>query len=196
MSFKRMNSLLTLEKLAKLRAQANAAIAPDPMKDLNEMLGRAANDTQVTVDTFQAPHRQGFPNLQPSQEVNNHLTFDADGEHDMLLYNQLSAWNAANPRGIGAEPAALVGHPLAVGQKTIDVPQHEVPYSSAQVNDIYENTVSGTIDASATGFHDATVEVERQDCVYDGAMNELFNFEAYDAESALQDFQGSFVLDL
>ena len=59
---------MTKTKLAKLRAQANAAIAPDPLKELDELLGVAANDKQVTVEALAAPYRQGFPNLQPSQE--------------------------------------------------------------------------------------------------------------------------------
>jgi hypothetical protein len=168
---------MTKTKLAKLRAQANAAIAPDPMKDLNEMLAVAANEKQVTVDMFQAPYRQGFPNLQPSQEDNNHLTFDANGEQEILLYNQLVAWNANNPGPIGGlfpEPAVLEGQPLADGQKTIDVPQHDAAFAFTQVDDSY-----GTFGASDTCFHDATAEVERQEYSADAIFNGLFNFDAY-----------------
>ena len=196
---------MTKTKLAKLKAQANVAIAPGPLKDLNEMLAKAANGKQVTVNTFQAPHRQGFPNLQPSQEVNNHLTFDANGDLETLVYNQVAAWNAANP-GLGGaqERAALMGQPLADGQQAIGVPQHEVSYSFTQANDIYDTAVPGTAaGASAMCFHDATAEVERHDGGSDDAINELFNFEAYgspvvegdDAESALQNLEGSYTLD-
>ena len=95
---------MTKTKLAKLRAQAGAAIAPGPMKDLDEMLAKTANGKQVTVGTFQTPDRQGFPNLQPSQEVNNHLTFDANGDFEPLLYNQLSqVQDADNLRPTGRE---------------------------------------------------------------------------------------------
>ncbi len=65
---------MTKTKLAKLRAQANTAIAPNPIKDLNEMLAVAANDKQVTVDTFQAPHRQGFPNLHSKVQTYSQAT--------------------------------------------------------------------------------------------------------------------------
>ncbi|KAK3700397.1 hypothetical protein LTR37_016008 [Vermiconidia calcicola] len=196
---------MTKTKLAKLRAQANAAIAPDSMEDLNEMLANAANDKQVTVDTFQAPHRQGFPNLQPSQDVGGSLAFDVGGE-DWLLGSQLAAWNADNQGPTsGQMPAVVVGQPLADGQETIDFPQHEVPYSFAVGSNIYDTTGPVTAaGASATGFHDATAEVERQESISDFAFNELFNYEAFaapvvegdDAESALQGFQSSYELDL
>lgn len=52
---------------------------------------------------------------------------------------------------------------MADGQKAIDISQHEVPYSFAQVNDIYDTTVPDTAtSASAMCFHDAAADVERQ----------------------------------
>ena len=171
---------MTKTKLGKLRAQADAAIAPGPMKDLNEMLAEAANDKQVTVSTFLAPYRQGLPNLQPSQEVDNYLTLDANGDYEALVASQLTAWNANNGFA-GASPAVgfgpvAVAQPLADGQQTDGVPQYDVPYDFTQVNGIYDTPVPGTAtDASATWFNDDT-ELERQERTESAVFEEFCNF--------------------
>ena len=58
------------------------------------------NDEQVTVNTFQEPYRQGFPNLQRDPDVSTtiRLTFDsAIPQNEEMLYDQLAAWNQNHP---------------------------------------------------------------------------------------------------
>ncbi|KAK3712259.1 hypothetical protein LTR37_009121 [Vermiconidia calcicola] len=150
----------------------------------------------------QAGHgRQGgFNRL--SQEVGGPLAFDADGER-ATFHALPSACDSPRTPTTKVRPAAksssssvcamLVCQPLADGQETIDFPHKS-------------NDVSTIFNASATGFYDATVEVERQECISDFAFNELFNYQAFvapviegddaDAESALRGFPSSYELDL
>ena len=166
---------MTKTKVAKLKAQANAAMSPDAMKDLDEMLAAAAPDKQITVDTFQAPYHQSLPNLQPSQEDNTHLTFDATSE-DVLLANQLLAWNAAaqDPAGsMCSNSAVLESQPLANGQNAVGVPQLDMPYFFT-----YPNSNQVTSTTSAPYFNDATAEVERQQSSDEG-FEGFLDFDAF-----------------
>ena len=198
---------MTKNKLAKMQAQASAAAASDPMKDLDEMLNETANDEQVTIDTFQAPYRQDFPNLQPSQEVNNHLTFDTTGEYQDLLLDQLVAWNASNPGvpgGLFSRPSVVMGQPLADGQVRTDVSQTGEAARFTHVGGNFATPVpEPTTTDPALCLHDPTAEVERQERIANAAIGELFNFDAYanplvegeDADNILQNFHNNFAFD-
>ena len=64
----------------------------------------------ASAGKFQAPVLQGFPNLQASQEVGNHLTFDVVGEN-LLLYQQFNGWNAViHMRGWNLSPLSMRLH--------------------------------------------------------------------------------------
>ena len=71
----------------------------------------------------------------------------------------------------------LEGQPLADGQKTIDVPQHDAAFTFTKVNDSY-----GTSGVSDTCFHDATAEVERQEYLANAIFEGSFNFDAYELD--------------
>ena len=160
---------MTKTKLAKLRAQNNTAAASDPLKELNEMLAGVANDKQLTLDQFQVPFTQGFSNLQPSLEDNNYLTFDTNGEQDIMLENQLHAWNADNQSMTSSfvtGPVVLESQPLANGEETVDVPQLDLPYIFTEADSTYE-----VFGVPTSNYFDPTAEIARQDALLDGYID-------------------------
>lgn len=166
---------MTKTKVAKLKAQANAAISPDPIQGFDDVLAAATTDNQITVDTFQAPYQQSLPNLQPSQEDNTQLTFDATNE-DVELANQLLTWNATAQYPAGSmysDPAVLETQPPANGQDAIEVAQLDIPYTFT-----YPNSNHVTSTTSAPYFNDATAEFEHQQ-ISNESVEGFFDFDAF-----------------
>ncbi|KAK3719979.1 hypothetical protein LTR37_004102 [Vermiconidia calcicola] len=175
------------------------------------MLAIAANDKQVTVDKESKADEVKKP-AGPSPSI-----LVASESRPMLFYQLVTRLERRQPRP-DRRPNPGILHfniydttsPVTAARASATIlrftSQHEVPYRFTGLNDYSKpNDVSTVFNASATGFHDATAEVERRECISDFAFSELFNYEAFfapvvegddaDAESALRGFPSSYELD-
>lgn len=172
---------MTKNKLAKLRAQS-ADANYDPMQEVDGLLAAAAADHQVTIDTFEAPYRQGLPVVQEGAQA---TTFMASDGHADLLFNQLTALNANQPAGNSMHIASQVcvdGQALATAQR-YDLP---ADYSMQEIYKIPQRVVDPGPSTSATSNVNSfagNAEADRQQTLFDDAlMNDLFDLDAFDLE--------------
>ncbi|KAK5163339.1 uncharacterized protein LTR77_010712 [Saxophila tyrrhenica] len=164
---------MTKTKLAKLRAQANDANAPQPTSDFDNMLANITQEQQISVDAFNIPGQRALPTLQQSGDLNMHLAIDANREQETSIREEIEAWNATGPeRGAYHTATSLAaGQMLVNGIATGGIPQDEIPYDFTMADlELFPAT-------EATPFqmvHYPTAEVNRQMAIWDDAIADLF----------------------
>lgn len=162
---------MTKTKLAKMKAKENAGLASNTIESHGALSVPSTGYAHATVKVAEGP----APNLHPIQNSNDMLAFSSTDD-DVLLLNQLIAWNTANPQPNGADinvPSVLSGLPVADDTGPPFPPQFEVDFDYTPINDVITDSTSTAL------YSDPFAEVERQDRIADDALNALFNFDSF-----------------